>query len=80
MRYMALPVSFRWDKPFIERIDAARGDVPRTIFVQRAVEQVLAGYEVTDVVRDGVKRQPQRPVRGRVTGSPSLQRFKGEGR
>lgn len=41
MRYMALPVSFRWDEEFVAAIDAARGDVPRSVWVRRAVEQAL---------------------------------------
>lgn len=43
MHYMALPVSFRWDDEFVARIDEARGDVPRSAFVRRAVEQALSG-------------------------------------
>lgn len=38
---MALPVSFRWDEGFVARVDAARGDVPRSVFVRRAVERAL---------------------------------------
>lgn len=42
MRYMALPVSFRWDPEFVAKIDAARGDVSRSLWVRRAVEHQLA--------------------------------------
>lgn len=42
MRYMALPVSFRWDEGFVRRIDEARGLVPRSAFVRSAVEQALS--------------------------------------
>jgi hypothetical protein len=35
------PLSFRWPAEFVARIDAARGDVPRSAFVRRAVERVL---------------------------------------
>jgi hypothetical protein len=41
MRYMAQPLSFRWDEGFVARIDEARGLVPRSAFVRRAVEQAL---------------------------------------
>jgi hypothetical protein len=41
MRYMPQPLSFRWDPEFIARIDAARGDVSRSLFVRRAVERAL---------------------------------------
>jgi hypothetical protein len=42
MHYMALPISFRWDKEFIDQIDAMRGAVPRSAFVRAAIEQALA--------------------------------------
>jgi len=48
---MALPISFRWDEEFVARIDAARGDVPRSVWVRRAVERALSGELV------GVKAQ-----------------------
>jgi hypothetical protein len=35
---MAKPLSFRWDEDFVARIDEIRGDVPRSTWVQRAVE------------------------------------------
>ena len=40
---MALPISFRWDDAFVHRLDAARGDVPRSAFVRKAVEAALTG-------------------------------------
>jgi hypothetical protein len=36
------PLSLRWDKAFIAEIDRARGDVPRSTFVRRAVERQIA--------------------------------------
>lgn len=45
MHYMALPVSFRWADDFVARIDEARGLVPRSTFVQAAVERVLAATQ-----------------------------------
>jgi hypothetical protein len=44
---MALPVSFRWDEEFVKRVDVARGDVSRSLWVRRAVEERLAGSPVT---------------------------------
>jgi hypothetical protein len=41
MHYMSQPLSFRWDKAFIERIDDARGLIPRSAFVRDAVERKL---------------------------------------
>jgi hypothetical protein len=38
---MARPVSFRWDEEFVAAIDRARGDVPRSVWVRRAVERAL---------------------------------------
>ena len=38
---MTLPVSFRWSEEFVGRIDRARGDVPRSVWVRRAVERAL---------------------------------------
>jgi hypothetical protein len=37
----AVPLSFRWDKDFVARVDAARGAVPRSAFVRECVERVL---------------------------------------
>lgn len=42
---MALPVSFRWHKDFIERIDLARGSVSRSAFVRDAVEKKIEADE-----------------------------------
>lgn len=40
---MALrPVSFRWEAGLIEAVDGVRGDVPRSVWVRRAVEVALA--------------------------------------
>jgi hypothetical protein len=46
--YMALPLSFRWPQEFVARIDIARGDIPRSAFVRRAVEGVLDRSGVPD--------------------------------
>lgn len=35
-------VEFIWPDDLVERIDEERGDVPRTKFVQRALESALA--------------------------------------
>lgn len=54
---MAQPLSFRWDAELIKRIDAARGDVPRSMFVRRAVESALLrsnGYEPTSTDRQAL--------------------------
>lgn len=41
MHYMQQPVSFRWSQELIRRVDAVRGDVPRSRWVRRVVEQAL---------------------------------------
>lgn len=38
----ATPLSFRWESGFVERIDRARGTVPRSKFVRTVLEQHLA--------------------------------------
>lgn len=38
---MSQPISFRWSPELVERIDTARGDVPRSRWVRRAVEDAL---------------------------------------
>jgi hypothetical protein len=62
---MALPVSFRWDEGFVKRIDEARGDVPRSVWVRRAVEEKLGRSvggltpaEVSRLERLGVVKAP----------------------
>lgn len=48
MRYMAIqPLSFRWPDEFVAAIDKARGDVPRTAYVRRAVEAALSGMDAS---------------------------------
>lgn len=59
MRYMAVPVSFRWDEDFVKRIDGARGDVSRSRFVRRAVERALVGPTVTGSHVGAIAEQPQ---------------------
>lgn len=62
MRYMARPVSFRWDESLVGRIDAARGDVPRSVFVRRAVEARLAlGSQAFRYTEDGREARPAAP-------------------
>jgi hypothetical protein len=68
------PLSFRWDPEFVARIDDARGDVPRSKFVRRAVERVLS-EPAYQPVWSPVKRE----TLTRGTPSPSLERFKGAG-
>ena len=42
MQHMAIHmVSFRWSDEKLAAVDAARGDVPRSVWVWRAVEQAL---------------------------------------
>jgi Arc/MetJ-type ribon-helix-helix transcriptional regulator len=38
-----IPLSFRWPAEFVQRIDLARGDRPRSEVVRAAVEAWLAG-------------------------------------
>jgi hypothetical protein len=68
------PLSFRWDPEFVARIDDARGDVPRSKFVRRAVEAALAGRESTESWR--AHSQAHNTAVRRGSGSPSLERFK----
>jgi hypothetical protein len=42
---MSIRVQFRWRSEFLERVDAARGDVARSVFVRRAVERALGEVE-----------------------------------
>jgi hypothetical protein len=42
---MSVRVEFRWGTEFLERVDVARGDVARSVFVIRAVERVLGELE-----------------------------------
>jgi hypothetical protein len=51
MHYMAQPLSFRWSPEFIAEIDDARGDIPRSAFVRRAVEDSLPTSGTLDVVQ-----------------------------
>ena len=80
MRYMALPVSFRWAEEFVARVDAARGDVPRSRFVQRAVEAALEGSKQlmeprSPVVADSQPRDvPARTLSKRAQPRPIVQK------
>jgi hypothetical protein len=57
------PLSFRWPAEFVARIDAARGDVPRSAFVRRAVERVLpAQPKVKRAVAAAMDEMQPRPV------------------
>ena len=48
---MKRSVTFRLDEGLLDRVDSARGDVPRTRWVVRALESALggAGREVDDL-------------------------------
>lgn len=81
MHDMALPISFRWDPEFVARIDAARGDVSRSAWVRRVIEQrfVLEAHGYT-LAPDGqnpfadtrmtatTRSDPERPPPRVVTG------------
>ena len=45
MSLPARPVSFRWDEAFVQRLDKACGDVPRSRFVRRAIEAAMRSPE-----------------------------------
>jgi hypothetical protein len=64
------PLSFRWDREFVARIDEARGDIPRSVFVRRCVELVLNPERAAASLERGGF------VVRRGSGSPSLARFK----
>jgi len=42
---MKLPVSFRFDTELMARVDLARGDVPRVVWVARALERELERHD-----------------------------------
>lgn len=58
------PLSFRWPKEFIAQIDAARGDVSRSLWVRRAVERALddAGLAVRGASSDAPGVQSPAPA------------------
>ena len=41
LRCMKKSMSIRWDEELLERVDEARGDVPRARWIQRAIEEKL---------------------------------------
>jgi hypothetical protein len=47
------PLSFRWEDEFVERIDAARGLVPRSAWVRGACERALQASPVPVIVDPG---------------------------
>lgn len=52
MLYMAKkPLPLRIDEELLRRVDEARGDVPRTRFVERALEKALDAGERSEVER-----------------------------
>jgi hypothetical protein len=53
------PVSFRFPDGLVERIDEARGDVPRTRWVVRALEAALGGASCQE--SSASPRAPERP-------------------
>jgi hypothetical protein len=60
MHGMVSPVSFRWPTELVARIDLARGDVPRSAWVRRAVEQALEN--ASRVAPGGVVRESVTPL------------------
>jgi hypothetical protein len=59
------PVSFRWDAHFLARLDAARGGLPRSEYVRRAVEAWMGteGHAVWDYrTRSAMARRPDYPT------------------
>jgi len=54
------PVSFRWDAHFLGRLDEARGNIPLSVYVRRAIEVWMwtEGHEVWDGrTRAAIKRR-----------------------
>ena len=41
------------DEALLSRIDAARGDIPRSAFIERILDWALASPKKTEVERDG---------------------------
>jgi len=68
---MALPISFRWDDAFVHRLDAARGDVPRSAFVRKAVEAALSGSKQM-MERPPTKQEPSEVPEHIATGQPTV--------
>jgi hypothetical protein len=75
MRYMAkkaLPL--RIDEKLLARVDEARGDVPRTRWVERALEEKLArsGVKIPVGVRNesDEARAPSSPVVAQIGSTP----------
>jgi hypothetical protein len=60
MPYMSIRVQFRWKPEFLERVDVARGDVARSVFVRRAVERVLGEHERVEGLPPQRGTDPQR--------------------
>ena len=72
---MALPISFRWDDAFVHRLDAARGDVPRSAFVRKAVEAALTGSKQMMERPPPIElpQEPERQVPEHIaTGQPTV--------
>jgi hypothetical protein len=64
LQYMAIrtPVSLRIRSDLLERVDVARGDVPRTRFIERALESALESS------RAAHPEGPSRPTQSRASG------------
>ncbi len=75
MRDMAVPVSFRWGEEFVARVDLARGDVPRSLFVRRCVERALGDRPSSAVPADAGEGAGSSPALGpKVLGSSEGER------
>lgn len=61
VRKPAQPLSFRWAPEFIARIDAARGEMPRSAFVRQCVEERMTGLDELAVEDAELKHPPVRP-------------------
>lgn len=68
---MAQPLSFRWPKDLIARIDQARGLVARSAWLKDAAETKLAG-EPVDVGNGGARSEAKDPLRHEPVASGSV--------
>lgn len=75
---MPVPLSFRWPGDFIDRIDRARGEVPRSKWIKRVIETELQrlgqtsartpkqGQHKSEEGKGAPNRSPQRPTSARA--------------
>ena len=78
-------MTFRLPIELVERVDAARGDVTRTRFVERALEAALSGTDEEAPASGAASSRvgaasPRTSMPGRGSPSPSLRRFMGDDR